>query len=209
MKNIIIKILWKLFGITPFGKNRFPKSYQKHVGMDASKMLHLNSKELVKFVDQNQIFDKIDSIFELGSGPARNLYYFNKKKPALKISSSDLFKESSFKNMDSDIAKKINFFEGDSEEIIKNLKDKIDLFLISDHLMHLQYKKADIIIKEIINRILPDFFLLRELKKEFENPNHPRLYHNYDQINKKYNLIDEKSSDQDPAYFIKLFKRKK
>lgn len=209
MKNIIIKILWKFFGITPFGKNRFPKSYQKQVGMNASKMLHLNSIELVEFVDQNQIFDKINSIFELGSGPARNLYYFNKKKPTLKISCSDLFKESSFKNMDPDIADKINFFEGDSEEIIKNLNDKIDLFLISDHLMHLQYKKADVIIKEIINRILPDFLLLRELKKEFENPNHPRLYHNYDQINEKYNLIDEKSSDQDPSYFIKLFKRRK
>ena len=55
--------------------------------------------------------------------------------------------------------------------------------MISDHLMHLQYKKADIILKEIVGRILPKYILLREIKKEFEAPNHPRLYHDYDQLN--------------------------
>lgn len=202
------KILWKLFGITPFGEKRFPKTYQKQVGMNASEKLHLNSRELVRIVEKSITFNNIESIFELGSGPARNLYYFNKKKPELIISSSDMFKESSFENMDSTIAKKINFIEGDSEEVIKNYEEGADLFLISDHLMHLQYEKADIILKEIINRILPKYLLIREVKKEFEAPKHPRLYHNYDQLNERYNILVETSSKQDKNYFIKLLERK-
>lgn len=201
------KILWKIFGV-PFGKDRFPESYQYHVGMNASEKLHLNSKELVDFVEKNGVLNQIKSIFELGSGPARNLYYFNLKNPELEIFSSDLFKESSFKNMDPVISQKIKFFEGDSEEVIKNFNLSPDLILISDHLMHLQYEKADRIIKELVNRILPEYLLLREIKKEFEVPSHPRLYHNYDYFYSKYDLLAEKSSNQDEKYFIKLFKKK-
>ena len=207
MINLIHKILWKLFGITPFGKKRFPKTYQRHVGMNASEKLHLNSIELVDIVQKKGVLKKIESIFELGSGPARNLFYFNKKKPEIKLLCSDLFKKSSFENMDPIIAQKIEFIEGDSEDVIKNFNKEIDLFLISDHLMHLQYKKADIILKELVGRILPKYILLREIKKEFEAPNHPRLYHDYDQLNLKYTIIYENSSFQDETYFIKLYKR--
>ena len=204
---MIHKILWKLFGITPFGEKRFPKTYQKYVGMNASEKLHLNSIELVDIVQKTGVLNKIESIFELGSGPARNLFYFNKRKPNLKLFCSDLFKKSSFENMDPIIAKKIEFIEGDSEDVIKNFNKEIDLFLISDHLMHLQYKKADIILKELVGRIHPKYILLREIKKEFEAPNHPRLYHNYDQLKPKYSIISENSSVQDETYFIKLYKR--
>ena len=49
-------------------------------------------------VQKNGVLKKIESIFELGSGPARNLFYFNKKKPEIKLLCSDLFKKSSFEN---------------------------------------------------------------------------------------------------------------
>ena len=45
-------------------------------------------------------------------------------------------------------------------------------------------------------------------KKEFETPLHPRLFHDYEQLKTKYNLVFEKNSDQDDAYFIWLLKRK-
>ena len=50
--------------------------------------------------------------------------------------------------------------------------------------------------------------MLRELKKEFETPEHPRLFHNYDQFLQKYDLILETTSNQTDAYFIWLLKRK-
>ena len=54
----------------------------------------------------------------------------------------------------------------------------------------------------------PKYIMLRELKKEFETPEHPRLFHNYDQFLQKYDLILETTSNQTDAYFIWLLKRK-
>ena len=50
--------------------------------------------------------------------------------------------------------------------------------------------------------------MLRELKKEFETPDYPRLYHDYDQLLDDYEKIIETSSRQDDSYFIWLLKRK-
>jgi hypothetical protein len=74
--------------------------------------------------------------------------------------------------------------------------------------MHLQYDKADYIIKKILESWTPKYIMLRELKKEFETPNHPRLFHNYDQFLTKYELINNTSSKQTDSYFIWLLKRK-
>ena len=97
----------------------------------------------------------------------------------------------------------------DSEKMFtENLIENIDMILVSDHLMHLQYDKADSIIKSILNSWKPKYILMRELRKEFETPLHPRLFHDYEQLKTKYNLVFEKNSDQDDAYFIWLLKRK-
>ena len=192
-----------------FGKERFPYDYQNAVGMNASLTLHENSKELVKLLKQHNILNSNSKIFELGSGPGRNLHYINEEFKTNNIYCSDLFAEASKNNMSESIKNIITFYEGDSEDIINNniIKD-LDLFLVSDHFMHLQYEKADYIIKMILKTWNPKYIMLRELKKEFETPEHPRLFHNYDQFLQKYNLILETTSNQTDAYFIWLLKRK-
>jgi hypothetical protein len=74
--------------------------------------------------------------------------------------------------------------------------------------MHLQYDKADHIIKTIIEKWNPPYIMIRELKKEFETPDHPRLFHNYDQFLTSYDIISNTDSEQTDAYFIWLLKRK-
>lgn len=71
-----------------------------------------------------------------------------------------------------------------------------------------QYEKADNIIKKVLLDQKPEYIMLRELKKEFETPNHPRLFHNYDQLLTDYDFIHKTSSKQDECYFIWLLKRK-
>jgi len=192
-----------------FGKERFPHDYQNAVGMNASSTLHENSKELVKLLKQHNILNSESKIFELGAGPARNLHYINGEFKTNNIYCSDLFAESSKNNMSESIKNIITFYEGDSQDIIDdNIIKDLDLFLVSDHFMHLQYEKADYIIKMILKNWNPKYIMLRELKKEFETPEHPRLFHNYDQFLQKYDLILETTSRQTDAYFIWLLKRK-
>ena len=74
--------------------------------------------------------------------------------------------------------------------------------------MHLQYDKADAILKKILSDWKPKYIMLRELKKEFETPKHPRLYHDYHQLIGEYEMVEETSSNGDTNYFIWLLKRK-
>lgn len=192
-----------------FGKQRFPKAYQGSVGMRARTALHENSKELVSILKSNQLPISKFKVFEMGSGGARNLHYILEEFPRVKLYCSDLFKDASENQMSPEVKKVINFYEGDSEDVANQQPVKnIDLFLVSDHFMHLQYDKADNIIKTIIKDWKPKYIMLRELKKEFETPNHPRLFHNYDQFLNSYNMMFESSSKQNEGYFIWLLKRK-
>jgi hypothetical protein len=192
-----------------FSKDRFPSKYQQAVGMDASSMLHKNSEELVEILKNYKVLDSNSSVFELGSGPARNLHYIYESFQNKKLYCSDLFREASISCMSSTMKDTVTFIEGDSQHVIdNNIIDSVDLFLVSDHFMHLQYEKADYIIKKILSDWKPKYIMLREIKKEFETPDHPRLYHNYDQFLSDYEKIEEKTSDQVDAYFIWLLKRK-
>ena len=101
-----------------FGKERFPHDYQNAVGMNASSTLHENSKELVKLLKQHNILNSESKIFELGTGPARNLHYINGEFKTNNIYYSDLFAESSKNNMSESIKNIITFYEGDSQDII-------------------------------------------------------------------------------------------
>lgn len=202
-----------------FGKNRFPERYQSGVGYkNASTIngdkdyLHKNSRELVEILKSNNIKLK-SKVFELGAGPARNLHYILKEYPNIKLYCNDLW-PSSIDHMSDEVKEIINYYTGDSEDIINNEKiqkeiiDDLDLFLVSDHFMHLPYDKADHIIKKILSKWKPNFIMLRELKKEFETPDHPRLFHDYNQLLTSYEMIHETSSKQDECYFIWLLKRK-
>lgn len=192
-----------------FGKERFPKNYQSAVGMRASKTLHENSKELVNILKDHDVLNSDSSVFELGAGPARNLHYIYESFGNKKIYCSDLFRDASLQNMSATVKDVVTFIEGDSQHVIdNNIIHDLDLFLVSDHFMHLQYDKADYIIKKILESWTPKYIMLRELKKEFETPNHPRLFHNYDQFLTKYELINNTSSKQIDSYFIWLLKRK-
>ena len=193
-----------------FGKQRFPEGYQSAVGMGAHSRLHENSKELVEILKNNNILNSKSSVFELGSGPARNLHYIHKEFQTNNIYCSDLFHAASVSNMSNEIKQIVTFYEGDSQDIIdNNILNDLDLFLVSDHFMHLQYDKADYIIKKIMSDWNPNYIMLRELKKEFETPNHPRLFHDYNQFLTNYDIVEETTSKQDNAYFIWLLKNKK
>lgn len=202
-----------------FGKERFPATYQSHVGMGTSDLLHANSIELTNILVENKIISNDSKIFELGAGPARNLYYIYKALEGhnldnLELSCNDLFEKEAFQHMHKDIRKIIKFYEEDSEDMVNNnIIPNLDLFLVSDHFMHLQYDKADNIIKGILANWKPKHIMLREVKKEYETPNHPRLYHNYNQFLSDYDLIHDVTSKQtnksnNIEYFIWLLKRK-
>jgi hypothetical protein len=192
-----------------FGKERFPPSYQSAVGINARESLHQNSIELVEIMKTFNVFNDLKVVFELGSGPARNLYYIWLENKNIELHCSDLFKHASMESMHPDIKNIINFYEGDSQDIIDATKiDDLDLFLVSDHFMHLQYEKADYILNKIKKSFNPKYILIRELKKEFETPEHPRLYHNYSQLLESYELLYECTSKQDSSYFIWLLKQK-
>jgi len=199
-----------------FGKERFDKNYQGAVGMKAMDMLHKNSVELVEILVKHNIINSTMNVFELGAGPARNLYYIYKTllendqdTSKLNFAANDLWEEESLADMDPEIQKIINFYEMDSEDLVDSITiSDLDLFLVSDHFMHLQYEKADYIIKKILSDWKPKYIMLREIKKEFETPDHPRLYHNYDQFLTDYKIVEDKTSEQTERYFIWLLKRK-
>jgi len=209
---MIYKIINSIFAgkVPVFNKLRFPGFYQKGVGMNARKMLHDNSKELVDVLIKTKIINEIVNVFELGAGPCRNLFYLNNANPNLKLICNDLNKRASFKYMDDKIKSKIKFYQMDSLKMISdNQLNDIDLFLSSDHLMHIDYKKADKILEILHNKWMPKYIMLRERRKEYETPNHPRLYHNYEKLLVNYKLLYNKHSDQDEKYFIWLLKIKK
>ena len=201
------KIIYTVKG-SSFGEKRFPKSYQKYVGMGAADFLHQNSVELVQVLKDQHILTGDDKIFELGSGPGRNLHYILAVYPDVQLWCSDLFKDESLKFMSEEVKRKVNFIQGDSEDIaVNNVIEGLDLLLVSDHFMHLQYNKADKIIKSIITLWKPKYILLREIKKEYEDKNHPRLFHDYDQFLGPYKQQYSTSSIQNHKYFIWLLRR--
>ena len=149
-----------------FGKERFPQGYQVAVGMAARELLHKNSIELVEILAKHNLLTPDSKIFELGAGPARNLYYMYKTleeggydTTELELTATDLWKDAS-----------LNFMDPSIRDIVK--------------------------------------FMLRELRKEFETPKHPRLYHDYHQLIGEYEMVEETSSNGDTNYFIWVLKRK-
>src|SRR6056300_1655642 len=113
-----------------FGKSRFPESYQAKVGQNARDLLHKNSKELVDILENNNVIKDEMSVFEMGAGGARNLYYIWKKNNSVKLYANDLFESESKKQMHDGIKDTITFYEGDSEEIFNECRvSDLDLLL--------------------------------------------------------------------------------
>jgi trans-aconitate methyltransferase len=172
--------------------------------MNANLVLHKNSVELRKILINKIDFTNVHHIYEIGSGPCRNLFYLFDYFPDKKYSCSDLSKAESFKEMNPLIREVINFHEGDSEFAVKELKD-VDLLICSDHLMHLQYEKAENILNFVKDFLKPKYIILREVMKEFETPLHPRLYHDYQKLESCYSVIHYSVSVNAKEYFIKIY----
>jgi len=192
-----------------FGKKRFPKSYQKKVGQNARELLHKNSEELVEILKDHNVIQDDMTVFEMGAAGARNLWYIWKENKSVKLYANDLFEKESREQMHNDIKELITFYEGDSENIFNESKvENLDLLLVSDHFMHLQYEKVDNILTKILSDWTPRHMIIREVKKEYEAPDHPRLFHKYHRLLDKYDLVHERDSKQTDQYFIWLLKRK-
>ena len=202
------------------GRKAFDRKYQDRVGQFARKELHDNTIELVKKLEENDLLKDSYHYFEIGAGGARNLYYIWNKNNNIKISCNDFWEEESKHNMHPDIKDIINFYEGDTEVILENFpKDlNVDVLLSSDHFMHLPINKAEGIISSILNIVKPKYIVLRERKKQFQNPEaitfngqlyksvtYPRYYHNYERFETKYDLINEYDCDI-KEYFIRIYK---
>lgn len=192
-----------------FGKERFPPGYQNKVGMKARTLLHDNSKELTEILSKLNILQESKRVFEIGAGGCRNLKYFLEVNPNLNLSCNDLFKEASIKNMAEEVKNKVNFIEIDTLDLFKEYDVKTDILLASDHLMHLQREKIKKIIPLLRDKWSPKYIVLRECKKEAEVESQPRLCHEeeYNRLEKKYNIIFEKISENDNNYYIKVYKK--
>lgn len=196
------------------GKEAFDRNYQNKVGQFSRQLLHDNSIELTKILKEQNLIQNNLHYFEIGAGGARNLWYIWKENPTLKLSCNDFWEKESKKNMHNDIKDIINFYEGDTEDILNELPIdiNIDVLLSSDHLMHIPRVKGKNIITLLLNKINPKYIVLRERKKEFETPeetaqSYPRNYHNYERLEEKYNLIFETTSHI-PEFFIRIYKIK-
>jgi len=201
-----------------FGKNRFPSKYQDGIGWDCTKgssqkisdQLHRNSQELCAILEKNNILKDEMNVFEIGAGPARNLTYLYDSNNNINLFVNDLHRESSIENMRTDMKDIINFYEIDTLSLMENYKPEfhVDLMIASDHLMHVEYESVDRILKKMMNDWKPTHILFREVKKEFETPNHPRLFHDYNQLLSKYEIVEETESGDFNEFFIWLLRIK-
>ena len=112
--------------------------------------------------------------------------------------------------MRTDMKDIINFYEIDTLSLMENYKPEfhVDLMIASDHLMHVEYESVDRILKKMMNDWKPTHILFREVKKEFETPNHPRLFHDYNQLLSKYEIVEETESGDFNEFFIWLLRIK-
>jgi len=113
------------------------------------------------------------------------------------------------KEMSETVKRKINFMEIDTVALVEkfNITD-IDVLISSDHLMHIDYDSAKIVINKIRDKWTPYFILIKETNQGFERHNVlPKLYHNYNFcFNDKYRIVYNENI-LDGAYMLKLWRR--
>jgi len=199
-----------------FGKQMFKESYIRKVGQKAIEPLHNNSLELLDIINEQNILVDGCNVFEIGSGGNRNLYYMHEHNKNINLFANDLWKKAVLDHTHESIKDKVKMFEGSAEEVLANLEleEHINLFVSSDVLMHIEYDKAKIILELIRDKFKPEYIIIRERKKEFDNSNdmraeYPKLYHNYNKVlGSKYELITDRDSKTNPKQvFVRLFKR--
>jgi len=188
---------------------KFKKSYQNGVGFFCKKKLHKNSLELLEVINQYRVIDnnKNYNILEIGGGGCRNLKYIQDIYPKINFYANDLHKES-IGNMHKNIKRVIHFYDEPTQIFIKKIKEKFDLIIDSDHLVHVNYNDNINILNHINNVMKPKYFLIRSIT--IDNPNRRIPYHKHD-FNKYLTNFEEiyyKLSVSDKNWYIKLFKLK-
>ena len=192
-----------------WGKKRFPEKYQSRVGWNSRELLHNNSLELVRVLKQFNLPEDNMKVFEIGAGGARNLFYIWDANKTITICENDLFEDASREQMQEDIRDKVIFYEKDTNDLVneETITD-IDIFLTSDHLMHLDREPVANIMEKVRDEWKPKYIMIREATKEWENEEWPRLYHDYDMFNESYDVLYDKISSSDGNFFVRLLRRK-
>ena len=115
-----------------------------------------------------------------------------KNNSTVKISGNDLIKEECFKYMEADIKSVIFFQEIDTFRLVNENKLSPDLFISSDHLMHLEPKTSKKVLSIVINEWKPKYILLRESIVDRLNKGVKKFKIDYDIIKKNNNILYEK-----------------
>jgi len=149
---------------------------------------------MVRILKENGILNKENlTVCEIGSGPARNLQHIYNENPTTKFYANDLWEETvDYLGKDMKALYDEGRFEYtamDTEDYVNSRNLKVDVFMSVSHLMHVQYDKGENIIKRVRDVWQPTYILISELGKDFETPEHPRLYHDYTLFNEKYDVI--------------------
>lgn len=192
----------------------FHEKYQDRVGWFVEginkDMLHNNSKELLKVLKENNILvnKKNFKLLEIGAGGCRNLKYILDEYPKIKFYANDLHQAASFKNMHESIREVIHFYEGKTQDIIKEFSsNSINLLIDSDHLVHINYTDTNKILDYINNTMKPNYFLVRSIT--IDDPMKkgcPYHKHNFNKKLTNYKEIFYKLSDNCKRWYIKIFK---
>ena len=177
-----------------FGKDRFPPGYQYGVGWKGMDRLHDSSKRMIEIFKQYDIISKDDlTVCEIGSGPGRNFQYIYNENQTTKFYSNDLWEETTNYLM-GDMKTlyengNFEFTAMDTEDYVNSRDLKVDIFISLAHFMHLQYDKAENIIKRVRDVWQPTYIYISEINKNGEDVNHPKLYHDYTLFDEKYDII--------------------
>jgi cyclopropane fatty-acyl-phospholipid synthase-like methyltransferase len=186
-------------------KQNINKEYQKHIA--TAEPLKRNSVELVEILAKYDILFNGMKIFEIGCGCGRNLAYINKEGYDIEYFGNDLIKEECFKYMDEDLKGKINFIEEETAILFSKIYN-VDLFISSDHFMHLIPQSVPDILEKLKREWSPKHILLRETT--VGNKKGKRKWvHDYSVLESDYDYMYRQTSRENDDYIISLLRRKK
>jgi len=188
-------------------KQNLKKNYQKHISM--SKKLKKNSLELVSILKKNKILSNGMKIFEAGCGCGRNLSCIEKTGYNMQYFGNDLVKKECFRYMEDILKEKIVFIEKDTFLLFGKETHKVDLFISSDHLMHLPPNCASFVLDALRDKWKPEYILLRETSVGTMKGEKRKWVHDYRVLDPKYNYMYKKRSKGNRNYIIRLLRRRR
>lgn len=192
-----------------YWKKRNANSYQKLIATQS--FLHENSKELIEILNKHDILKPGISVFEIGCGCARNLTYILKENADIRVAGNDLNRDECYKYMDKIAAKSMSFINLDTKSMVDSDDPRIngiDLFLSSDHLMHLDPATAKYVLNKVCTKVKPKYIMLRESTVDrLVEGKAPKHAHDYSCIEDYYKIINDCRSHVDDTYRICLYER--